>query len=255
MDWDTPDKPAVFKCAACHELDPVVDSKAWALIPARGGSSRIPRKNIQLFNNKPMIAWPIEALLESGRFSRVIVSTDDEEIAEIAREHGAEVPFMRPAELANDQAGTAPVVRHALDVLDVPDDDLVMCVYPTAAVTAEILLGGRILSEATPGQFVISAGRHRSPQERALIQTPSGLLELEHPEFLLTRTQDLATRFFDAGKFYAASASLWRGQETMMSEPFMPYFLPDWATVDIDEPDDWPLAEALHRVFVLERDS
>lgn len=199
-----------------------------------------------------MIGWPVEALLESGEFYRVIVTTDDEEIAEVARGCGAEVPFMRPAELSDEKAGTAPVVRHALEELDVPDADLVMCVYPTAAVTADMLRAGLELSADAPGQFVVSAGRHRSPQERALVQTPAGLLELERPEFLLTRTQDLATRFFDAGKFYAASASLWRGQETMMSEPFVPYFLPDWAAVDIDEPGDWPIAEALHRVFVLE---
>lgn len=227
-------------------------ANVWALLPARGGSSRIPGKNITSFNNKPMIAWPIEALLASDKFSRVIVSTDDEEIAQVATHHGAEVPFLRPTELATAHAGTAPVVRHALDALEIPDSDVVMCVYPTAAVTTEILEQGLRLGLDHPDTFVVSVGRHRSPQERAVIPNASGLMEVEKPEFLLTRTQDLMTRFFDAGKFYVATAGVWRGQETMMSKSFVPFHLPDWATIDIDEPDDWPLAQALHAVFGVE---
>jgi pseudaminic acid cytidylyltransferase len=243
-------KPFFFERTASHELGGLVVSHVWALIPARGGSSRIPRKNIQPFNNKPMIGWPVEALLASGKFSRVIVSTDDEEIADVARSFGAEVPFLRPSDLATGHAGTAPVIRHALEELKVPSADVVMCVYPTAALTTSIFEEGLDLAFSAADRFVISVGRHRSPQERALVQNQAGQMEIEHPEFLLTRTQDLETRFFDAGKFYAATAALWQSQETMMSKPFLPFFLPDWATVDIDEPADWPLAEALHKVFV-----
>ncbi len=223
-----------------------------AVVPARGGSTRIPRKNIASFNGKPMMSWPLEAAANSGLFERVVVSTDDDEIAAIARDAGAEVPFTRPANLADQHAGTAPVVRHAITELDLADDDIVVCLYPTAAITPEILRDALHHAGSALERFVISVGRHRSPHERSLEARPHDLMAVAHPENLLTRTQDLPVRYFDAGKFYIAPASLWKWQETMMSEPFTPYFLPEWATVDIDEPEDWPLAEALHKAFVLD---
>jgi N-acylneuraminate cytidylyltransferase len=220
------------------------------IIPARGGSTRIPRKNIRLFNGKPMIAWPLQASLQLPG-PRVIVSTDDAEIARIAEDLGAEVPFTRPGDLATHEAGTAPVIRHAIDTLGVEDTTLVVCVYPTAALTPEILLDVLEHSRATPDRFTITVGRHRSPHDRSLEEDGAGRLRLSNPDFLLRRTQDLPTRYFDAGKFYGASAALWRGQETMMSQPFIPYFLPEWAAIDIDEESDWPVAEALHKAFAL----
>jgi pseudaminic acid cytidylyltransferase len=184
-----------------------------------------------------------------------VVSTDDADIARIASEHGAEVPFTRPSELANEVAGTAPVVRHALEELAVSDGDTVVCLYPTAALPGSLLAEGLGLAITNQGRFVVSVGRHRSPLERALRETAEGTAELVTPEHLLTRTQDLPVHFFDAGKFYIASAGLWRGQETMMSKPFTPFLLPDWASVDIDEPDDWPVAQALHKAFVVDATS
>ena len=223
-----------------------------AVVPARGGSTRIPRKNVLPFNGKPMITWPLEAATNTGLFDRVVVSTEDDEIASIARDAGAEVPFTRPADLADHHAGTAPVIRHAITELDLANDDIVVCLYPTAAVTPEILRDALSQAGPSPERFVISVGRHRSPLGRSLESTPNDLMAVAHPENLLTRTQDLPVRYFDAGKFYIAPASLWKSQETMMSEPFTPYFLPEWASVDIDEPEDWPLAEALHKAFVLD---
>lgn len=223
-----------------------------AVVPARGGSTRIPRKNVLPFNGRPMITWPLEAAANTGLFDRVVVSTDDDEIASIARDAGAEVPFTRPAELADHLAGTAPVIRHAITELVLADDDIVVCLYPTAAVTPAILRDALSQAGDSPERFAISVGRHRSPLGRSLESRPNDLMALAHPENLLARTQDLPVRFFDAGKFYIAPASLWKLQETMMSEPFTPFFLPEWATVDIDEPDDWPLAEALHKAFVLD---
>jgi N-acylneuraminate cytidylyltransferase len=229
-----------------------VVGQAVAVVPARGGSNRIPRKNIASFNGKPMITWPLSAAENAGLFDRVVVSTDDDEIATIARQAGAEVPFTRPADLADQHAGTAPVIRHAITELNLADDDIVVCLYPTAAITPEILRDALRHAGSPPERFMVSVGRHRSPDERSLEARPHDLMALVHPEHLLTRTQDLPVRYFDAGKFYIAPASLWKSQETMMSEPFTPYFLPEWATVDIDEPEDWPLAEALHKAFVLD---
>ncbi len=223
-----------------------------AVVPARGGSTRIPGKNILSFNGKPIITWPLSAATRAGLFERVVVSTDDEEIAAIAREAGAEVPFMRPANLADQHAGTAPVIRHAIAELGFADADIVVCLYPTAAITPQILTDALSQAGASPRSFLISVGRHRSPLERSLKAGPNDTMAVAHPEHLLSRTQDLPVRYFDAGKFYIAPASLWKSQETMMSEPFTPYFLPEWATVDIDEPGDWPLAEALHKAFVLD---
>ncbi len=117
---------------------PVV-GQVVAVVPARGGSARVTRKNVRSFNGNPMITWPLSAAAQSGRFERVVVSTDDEEIAAIAREAGAEVPFTRPANLADQHAGTAPVIRHAITELGLADDDIVVCLYPTAAITSEIL--------------------------------------------------------------------------------------------------------------------
>jgi len=222
------------------------------VVPARGGSTRIPRKNILAFNGKPMITWPLSAATGAGLFDRLLVSTDDDEIASIAIESGAEVPFKRPADLADHHAGTAPVIRHAISELDLADEDIVVCLYPTAAVTPDILRNALNHAGSPLKRFVISVGRHRSPLERSLEARPNNVMALAHPDHLLTRTQDLPVRYFDAGKFYIASVSLWKSQETMMSNPFTPYLLPEWATVDIDEPEDWLLAEALHKAFVLD---
>jgi pseudaminic acid cytidylyltransferase len=223
-----------------------------AIIPARGGSTRIPRKNARDFNGRPIISWPLEACKALDTISHRVVSTDDEELARIAGEFGATKVIDRPAELATDTAGTAPVIKHAIDELGVDDDTLVMCLYPTATLTPHLVSEALELAREHPDKFVVSVGRHRSPHERSLQRLEGDLMSLASPDHLLTRTQDLPQRYFDAGKLYVARASVWKARETMMEKPFVPFYLPDWAAVDIDEPDDWPVAEALHRVFVLE---
>ena len=223
-----------------------------AIIPARGGSSRIPGKNSKEFNGRPIITWPLEACGRVVAISQTIVSTDDEVIARIALEAGATSVIDRPAELATHTAGTAPVIRHAIEELGLSDDTVVMCLYPTATLTAALVEEALELSLRHPDMFVITVGRHRSPQERSLQPRDGGLMSLSSTDHLLTRTQDLPQRYFDAGKLYVAKASVWKARETMMEVPFVPFHLPDWAAVDIDEPEDWAIAEALHRVFVLE---
>ena len=223
-----------------------------AIIPARGGSTRIPRKNAKDFNGKPIIAWPLEACMALDAISHRVVSTDDEELARIAGDSGATTVIDRPAELATDTAGTAPVIKHAIDELGVDDDTLVICLYPTATLTPPLVLEALELEGEHPDKFVVSVGRLRSPHERSLQWLEGDLMSLASPDHLLTRTQDLPQRYFDAGKLYVARASVWKARKTMMEKPFVPLYLPDWAAVDIDEPDDWAVAEALHRVFVLE---
>ena len=223
-----------------------------AIIPARGGSTRIPRKNARDFNGRPMISWPLEACKALDAISHRVVSTDDEELARIARESGATTVIDRPAELATETAGTAPVIKHAIEELGTSDDALVMCLYPTATLTPPLISEALELARENPDKFVVTVGRHRSPHERSLRRLEGGLMSLTSPDHLLTRTQNLPQRYFDAGKLYVARASVWKARETMMEKPFVPFYLPDWAAVDIDEPNDWPVAEALHRVFILE---
>lgn len=221
------------------------------VIPARGGSQRIPGKNIKSFNGQPMISWPISASLATSSIARVVVSTDSPEIEEIANSWGAEIPFRRPQQLGNATAGTAPVIRHAIETLEIGSSQSVMCVYPTAAVDSRVLEDAidRFRSIGDGDKFLISVGRHRSPLERALEPDHEGFFHLSSSEALHTRTQDLPQRYFDAGKFYLATARSWMTHETMMAKPFVPYLLPDWASVDIDEPEDWPIAEVLHGAF------
>ena len=221
------------------------------VIPARGGSVRIPRKNIGLFNGRPVISWAIDSCRHDFTIDVVAVSTDDAEIAEVSLSSGAST-IKRPADLASHEAGTAPVIKHAIDELGVDDDALVMCLYPTATLTPHLVSEALELAREHPDKFVVSVGRHRSPHERSLQRLEGDLMSLASPDHLLTRTQDLPKRYFDAGKLYVARASVWKARETMMEKPFVPFHLPDWAAVDIDEPDDWAVAEALHRVFVLE---
>jgi len=228
-----------------------VNAGMTVIIPARGGSSRIPGKNTRDFNGYPMIHWPITAALGSRGVDAVVVSTDSEDIAVVARHAGAAVPFMRPSHLADAHAGTAPVVVHALQEMAIADDAMVACVYPTAPVTPAIINEAIALSASHPEDFVISVGRHRSPWERSLTQDAGGMMMLENTLALHARTQDLPHRFFDAGKIYVAHAHTWRECDTMMGAAFVPLLVPDWASVDMDEPEDWAIAEALHRAFVL----
>jgi N-acylneuraminate cytidylyltransferase len=221
------------------------------IIPARGGSARIPRKNVKAFNGRPILEWPVTACQGVEGIAQVVVSTEDEEIGGVACSAGATV-VERPEHLATNTAGTAPVITHAIDELGLEDNTLVLCLYPTATLTTTQVSEVLALAAAHPETFVVTVGRHRSPWERSLHRVSEDLMALASQDHLLTRTQDLPQRYFDAGKVYAASASLWRQRETMMEKPFVPFFLPEWATVDIDEPEDWPIAEALHRVFVLE---
>lgn len=225
-------------------------SEVVAVIPARGGSKRIPGKNKRLFNGVPMIAWPIRSLLASHTFSRVIVSTDDSDIASLAEGAGAEVPFLRPEHLSGDFVGAADVIRHAVGFLGLGEDTSVMNVYPTAPLTPAIFADAVTLHEANHEHFVVGVGRYRTPIERAL---RANLSLMSHDNFSasLIRTQDLPEAYFDAGKFHVATVSLWESRPTMMSEPFVPFFLPEWSTVDIDEEQDWAIAEVLHRSFVL----
>jgi N-acylneuraminate cytidylyltransferase len=223
-----------------------------AIIPARGGSKRIPRKNIRPFCGQPMIAWSIQAAITSGLFERIIVSTDDPEIAEIAIRAGAEVPFERPAELANDHAGTLPVIRHAVDWLmqqGVPVTHA-CCIYATAPLLrAEDVRNARMMMEDPEFDFVFSITRFAFPIQRALKLGAENSLSMFWPEHELTRSQDLPAAYHDAGQFYWGTARAWRENERIYSSRCRGFELPEERVQDIDTEEDWRVAEMKFRLL------
>ncbi len=223
-----------------------------AIIPARGGSKRIPRKNIKEFCGKPMIAWSIEAALESGCFDRVIVSTDDEEIAAVARQWGAETPFMRPAQLSDDYTGTIPVIRHAVEWL--ADNGCAVsqacCIYATAPfVSPEDLKRGQQLLESEACSYAFSVTSYAFPIQRAIRITGGGRVAMFNPEHFQTRSQDLEEAWHDAGQFYWGTAQAWTQERLIFSEDAAPVTLPRHRVQDIDTPEDWVRAEWLFKAM------
>ena len=223
---------------------------AVAIIPARGGSQRIPRKNIKLFNGEPMIVHSIRAALVSGVFDQVVVSTDDEEIADFARVHGAKVPFMRPADLADAWTGTAAVIQHALCTLDALDQrfDYACCIYATAPLLqARFLRQGLEALAAAPGKsYAFSVCSFGFPVQRALLIDDEGCLNAMHPEFRSVRSQDLPVGYQDAAQFYWGRSEAWLRGDTVFSELSLPVILPRHLVQDIDSPEDWLRAEYLY---------
>lgn len=222
------------------------------MIPARGGSKRIPRKNIREFAGKPMIAHSIECALRCGAFDRVIVSTDDEEIAETARHFGAEAPFKRPIELSNDHAGTTEVVAHTIDWLKAQNapPSAVCCIYATAPfVRGEDLLQGLELLKAGHWRYVFAATTFAFPIFRSFRMNAAGGLEMFYPEHFTTRSQDLPEALHDAGQFYWGQPQAWVGRDRIFDHHSTTIMIPRWRAQDIDTPEDWERAQIMWRVL------
>ncbi|RVT84296.1 pseudaminic acid cytidylyltransferase [Rhodobacteraceae bacterium CCMM004] len=219
------------------------------LIPARGGSKRIPRKNIKSFAGKPMIAWSIEAARKAGVFDRILVSTDDDEIAETARQAGAEVPFRRPADLSDDHATTAAVIAHALDWLGAGAGDGLCCLYATAPFVraGDIRRGAELL---TDHDYAIPVTTFAFPIQRAVRILPEGGLEMFDPATYSTRSQDLEEAWHDAGQFYWGRSEAWREGRPPFGPRTAPIRLPRWRVQDIDTPEDWTRAELIAQALM-----
>ena len=223
-----------------------------AVIPARGGSKRIPRKNIKPFFGRPIIAWSIEAARASGCFDRVIVSTDDVEIAQVARDVGAEVPFMRPAELSDDHAGTIAVVRHAIEwqAASGPAPSQVCCIYATAPfLLAEDVQQGLAELVRSGADFAFSVTAYPSPIQRAIRIDPTGRVSMFDPEQFKTRSQDLEPAYHDAAQFYWGRTSAWLSAVTLFGPASAAVVLPPHRVQDIDTPDDWVRAEWMFKAL------
>jgi pseudaminic acid cytidylyltransferase len=218
-----------------------------AVIPARGGSKRIPRKNVRPFAGRPMIAYAIEAARMCGAFAHVIVSTDDDEIAAVALAHGAELPFRRPPGLADDHTGTVPVVAHAITELRHLGwaVDCACCIYPAVPMLqAADLLSALAMWNQGRADYVFPVVPFESPIQRALRRSPSGETQPFQPEHVGTRTQDLEPAFHDAGQFYVGAAEAWLAGRVLHRHA-RTIVLPTWRVVDIDTPEDWQRAEIL----------
>lgn len=223
-----------------------------AIIPARGGSKRIPRKNIRPFCGKPMIGWAIEAVIRSGCCERVFVSTDDAEIAEIARAFGAEIPFMRPDDLSDDMTGTTDVIAHAVTWAEGQgmEPGLVTCAYATAPfLQATDLQAAHRAMEEGKWDYVFSATGFPAPIERAFRVSQAGAVGMDHPEHFLTRSQDLEPAFHDAGQFYVGTPDAWKEKRRLFDAGSSVIELPSWRVQDVDTQEDWRRAELMFKAL------
>ena len=222
-----------------------------AIIPARGGSKRIPRKNINFLLGKPIIAYSIETALDSKLFDKVIVSTDDKEIARISKEYGAEVPFFRPKELSDDFAGTNDVVKHTINWLVEKGIEVnnVCCIYATAPfVKRQYLKEGYEKLQNSNKSFAFSVTSFAFPIQRA-IKINNDEISMFYPQHLMTRSQDLEEAYHDAGQFYWGKAQAFLDDEVIFSEKSIPIVLPRYLVQDIDTLEDWKRAELMYKVL------
>ena len=222
------------------------------IIPARGGSKRIPRKNIKEFCGQAMIGYSIEAAITSQCFDKVIVSTDDQEIAEVAKSFGAEVPFIRPDELANDHAATIPVVKHTIEWFDEqgqsPTD--VCCLYATAPfIQSQTISKAFQQLQESEADYCFSVTSFAFPIQRSIRITQDNKVDMFYPENFNVRSQDLEEAYHDAGQFYWGKAQAFKDELPIFSETASPYILPRYLVQDIDTMEDWIRAEAMHRVL------
>jgi N-acylneuraminate cytidylyltransferase len=223
-----------------------------AIIPARGGSRRIPQKNIRQFNAKPMIAWVIEAAFSSKCFDRIVVSTDSEEILTIASRFGDVMPLVRPTHLADDHTPLVPVVRHAIAELEQELEQLedVCCILPTAPMirSCDIVETLRKLQERR-NSYVLPITSYPFPIQRAVRLSEDGCVIMVEPEHYLTRSQDLEETFHDAGQFYWGSRNTWLTKARLFDEAAYGHLIPRYRVQDIDTPEDWRRAELMFSVI------
>lgn len=225
-----------------------------AVIPARGGSKRIPRKNIKMFHGQPMIAWSVQAAIGSGCFDEIWVSTDDEEIAAVAQAYGAKVPFLRPAHLSDDFATTADVMSHAVEEfgkLNHALPDYICCLYATApfVTKADLVQGLEKIKNNSNLNYVFSATTYPFPIQRAIKLNADDTVEMFSPQYFNSRSQDLEEAWHDAGQFYWGTAEAWLNKAMIFSTQSRVVELPRFRVQDIDTQEDWDRAEWLFKAI------
>jgi len=226
-------------------------TKCVAIIPARGGSKRIPKKNIKDFFGKPLIAYSIDVALKSGLFDKIIVSTDDEEIAKIAKKYGAEVPFIRPPELSDDFTGTGEVINHMVDYLRNNNEkiDYVCTIYATAPMLqVQYLREGFKKLKNSNAKQCFSVTTMPFPIQRTFKIDNNGRCKMFYPEHFYTRSQDLEEAYQDAGQFYWENLHI-KSNEIPFGKDSIPIVLPRYLVQDIDTIEDWKRAEVMYEVI------
>lgn len=219
--------------------------KVLAIITARGGSKRIPRKNIKDFCGKPIMAYSVEAAVNSGAFDTVMISTEDEEIASIGQKYGAEVPFYRSEETASDFATTTDVLMEVLDEYEKRGMhfDIACCIYPTAPfVTAKRLKEAVDTLSSSDADTLIPVVSFSYPPQRAMV-IEDGILTFKYPENLSVRSQDLEKHYHDAGQFYVFRTDAFKKNRNLMVGNILPLVLGEMEVQDIDTEEDWQMAE------------
>ena len=222
------------------------------VIPARGGSKRIPRKNVKIFCDDPMISFSIKVAIEAGFFDRILVSTDDAEIAKISTYYGAEVPFWRPQNLSDDLTGTTPVMQHAIEwvIANIGNVDLACCLYATAPfVSVKDLTAGFNKIKHAQLDYVFAATSYSFPIQRAFEIDAGGRVNMFQPEHYSTRSQDLVEAWHDAGQFYWGTAEAWCGQRDVFGPHSGVVKLPRSRVQDIDTDEDWEKAEWMFKAM------
>jgi pseudaminic acid cytidylyltransferase len=224
-----------------------------AVIPARGGSKRIPGKNTKSFLGRPLISYTVKAAIETDIFDRIIVTTDSEAIAEAAREAGAEVPFMRPAELSDDITPTIPVLLHALNWLQDRDIqiDYFCLMYSNPFTSAKNILRAFELLKAENAVSVIPVTTYAFPIFRSFKINERGSIEFTFPEYVSYRTQDLPEACYDVGQFYWCDGPRFLDKKEILQEKTIPFFVPRYLAQDLDTLEDWEMAEKLYKTFMV----
>lgn len=229
-----------------------MSARRVAVITARGGSKRIPRKNIKPFLGKPIIAYSIEAALQTGLFDEVMVSTDDEEIADVAKKYGAKVPFMRSEKTSNDFATTAEVMTEVMETYEQNGNhfDYVCCIYPTAPfITSEVLAQAMKLLEEGDSDCVIPVVKFSFPPQRCVVVNEEEKLVPKWPECMKMRSQDLEPYYHDCGQFYCMRVDRFLEQKEMWMKDITPFIQDEINVQDIDTEEDWRIAEVKYQVM------
>ena len=222
------------------------------VIPARGGSKRIPRKNIKHFRNKPLISWTIDTAIKSNCFDKIIVSTDDNEIADLSISYGAHIPFLRPSYLSDDFSTTMDVMHFMVEYIykNMPEINFVCCIYATAPllITKDIKESYEMVKNNKKEQIVFGATTYDYPIQRALILDSENNSSMLDKKYLFSRSQDLEETFHDAGQFYWGSIDAWMKTKSILQEG-KAYIIPRWRVQDIDYEEDWERAETIHKLI------
>jgi len=218
------------------------------VIPARGGSKRIRKKNIKYFCGKPIIAWSIKLAIASKCFDKIIVSTDNKEIANIAKSYGADVPFIRPKKISDDYTGTVPVISHAIrwQITNHQKPHYVCCIYATAPfIKISDLKKSLKTLKNSKSDYVFSATNFAYPIQRSFRIKKNKRLEMIYPEYLSYRSQDLDEVFHDAGQFYWGLTDVWLKNKPIISKNSSSILIPRNRAIDIDTIEDWKIAEKM----------